>query len=71
MNNQLDEKRQRQRLLAMFVAVLISITFITSVFFREENVPDVVVLGTAVSVVGMFTGALWLAVRWNRHRNSN
>lgn len=71
MSNQQGEKKQRQRLLGMVVAVLVSITFVSSGFLRGDSAPDAVVLGTAVSVVGMLTGALWLAVRWNGDRDPN
>jgi hypothetical protein len=55
----------------MFVAVLVSVISANSVFVGRDSAPDAVVLGTAVSVVGMLTGALWLAVRWNGDRDPN
>jgi len=60
--------RQRERLLAIGVAVVASVVFLDSVFFTTREVPVVIRAVSGLSVAGMLTGAAWLAARWVRDR---
>ncbi len=68
MNSATTTERQRNRLLVIVVAVVVSLQFVDSVLLAGSDIPVVLEFTTGLAVVGMLTGAAWLTVCWIRDR---